>query len=138
MRVSQRLDYTLRGLVELASMPPGISVAAGGIADRLGLPRRFLEQQFTVMAKRGLLRCQRGAGGGCSLARSAEDISVGEVIRAVQGMVLDVPHTRASATSEMWTDVAQRIEAAVSAVTLAELARRQAQLDGAATAMYYI
>jgi Rrf2 family protein len=138
MRVSQRLDYTVRGLVALAGEPPGTSVVAGEIADRLGLPRRFLEQQFTTVAKRGILTCQRGASGGCALARPASEITVGEIVRAVQGTVLDVPRVTAAASSEMWASVASALADAIDGVTLADLAARQASIDEGAVPMYYI
>jgi Rrf2 family protein len=137
VRVSQKLDYTLRGLVGLAGMPPGTTAAAGEIADRLGMPRRFLEQQFTAVAKRGLLTCRRGAGGGCSLARPAAEITVGDVVRAVQGTVLDVPSLTA-ATSELWSAAATTLGGVLDAATLSDLADRQAEIDRARTAMYYI
>ncbi len=138
MRVSQRLDYTLRGLVALVAQPAGTYVVAGDLADKLGLPRRFLEQQFTAIAKRGLVTSQRGAGGGTALARPASEMTVGDVVRAVQGQVIDVPHVAGSATSEMWAAVAEDVAASVDKITLAELARRQAELDEGLNAMYHI
>lgn len=138
MRVSQRLDYTVRGLTALAEHPPGTYVAAGEIADALGLPRRFVEQQFTELARAGLVDCRRGAGGGCALARPAEEVTVGEIVRASQGAALDVPKITASAVSEMWASVASALENALDETTLAELADRQRQLDAQAAPMYYI
>lgn len=138
MRVSQRLDYTLRGLVALAEHPPGAFVVAGDLADQLGLPRRFLEQQFTAIRKRGLLASQRGAGGGCALAKPASKITVGDVVRALQGDVLDVPHVTSSAVSEMWAEVAADMAASVDRITLAQLAERQAEIDHEKSPMYYI
>ena len=72
MRVSQRLDYAVRALTALAQQPPGVYVAAGDIADGLGLQRRFVEQQFTGLARAGIVDCRRGAGGGCALLRPAD------------------------------------------------------------------
>jgi Rrf2 family protein len=138
VRVSQRLDYTVRGLVALAAEPPGTPVVAGELADRLGLPRRFLEQQFTAVAKRGILSCQRGANGGCALTRPASEITVGEIIRAVQGQVLDVPQVTGAASSEIWARVAAGLDAIVDDITLADLVRRQAELDRDLSPMYYI
>jgi Rrf2 family protein len=138
MRVSQRLDYTLRGLTALAELEPHSQQPAGVIADRLGLPRRFLEQQFTVLARASILECRRGAGGGCSLARPAAAISVGEVVRAVQGTALDVPHVAGSAVSEMWASASTKLESALDDVSLADLAARQSLLDAQASPMYYI
>lgn len=138
MRVSQRLDYALRALTAMAQRPSGSSVVAGDLAAQLALPKRFLEQQLTALGKRGLVSCQRGAGGGCSLARGAEEITVAEVVRAIQGEVLDVPHTEGSAVARMWQDAALELEQALDAVTLAELASRQDRIDAAAEPIYYI
>jgi Rrf2 family protein len=138
VRVSQRLDYTVRGLVALAAEPPGTTVVAGDLADTLGLPRRFLEQQFTAIAKRGILACHRGANGGCSLARPASEITLGQIIRAVQGRVLDVPHVTGAVSSEMWHRIAADLDVIVDAVTLEDLAARQAEIDRGVSPMYYI
>jgi len=138
MRVSQRLDYTVRGLTALAQRDYGAYVAAGDIADELSLPRRFVEQQFTTLARAGLVDCRRGAGGGCSLTRPADEITVGQVVRAVQGSVLDVPRVSGSAVSEMWAASAVSLELALEDTTLAELSARQRALDAEASPMYYI
>ncbi|HEY3317857.1 MAG TPA: Rrf2 family transcriptional regulator [Coriobacteriia bacterium] len=138
MRVSQRLDYALRALTALAQQPEGRPMVAGDLARDLGLPKRFLEQQITALGKRGLVSCQRGASGGCVLARSPDLVTVADVVRAVQGEVLDVPHRTGSASSEMWLDVARALEDVLGSVTLRQLAKRQTELDAAAVPMYYI
>lgn len=138
MRVSQRLDYSLRGLTALALQDPGTCVAAGEIADALGLPRRFVEQQFTALARAGIVECRRGAGGGCALLRPAGEITVAEIVRAVQRIVIDVPHVTGSAVSEMWASASAFLELALEDTTLADLAARQRDLDARAAAMYYI
>jgi Rrf2 family protein len=138
VRVSQRLDYILRGLTVLAESPPGTHVAAGEIADGLGLPRRFVEQQFGALARAGIVECRRGAGGGCALTRPAGEISAGDVVRAVQGAVLDVPRVSGSAVSEMWSAAAAALARALDETDLASLATRQKELDAQAAPMYYI
>lgn len=138
MRVSQRLDYALRGLVALAQRPPGTSVAAGDLADSLSLPRRFLEQQFTALAQAGLVECRRGAGGGCALARPANDLSVADVVRALEGAALDVPRTSGTIVSDMWADVAQGLDGILAGISVADLASRQDALDAMQAAIYYI
>lgn len=138
MRVSQRVDYALRGLVALAQRTPGTSVAAGDIADELGLPRRFLEQQFTALAQAGILECRRGAGGGCSMARPAAMVTAADVVRALEGTSLDVPRTSGTVVSDMWADVAHALDEALDGVNLADLAGRQNELDASAAAVYYI
>lgn len=138
MRVSQRLDYALRGLVALARRSEGTAVAAGDIAGALTLPRRFLEQQFTALAHAGIVECRRGAGGGCTLARSAEQITVADVVHALEGAALDVPLTSGTVVSEMWGDVARVLEGVLSDVTLADLVRGQDRIDADSAAVYYI
>jgi Rrf2 family protein len=138
VRVSQRLDYALRGLVALAQHPGGTFTAAGEIADDLSVPRRFLEQQFTALAQAGILECRRGAGGGCALARPADTVTLADVVRALEGAVLDVPRTSGTVASEAWAEVARSLEGAMAGVTLGQLAARQDRLDANASAVYYI
>ncbi|MHB1017779.1 MAG: RrF2 family transcriptional regulator [Coriobacteriia bacterium] len=138
MRVSQRLDYTLRMLVALGRLPAGASVAAGELATALGLPRRFGEQQMTALAKTGLVESRRGTGGGFSLARPASEITTHDVVRAIQGDALDIPRSPGSATAEFWESVARALEDRLQAVTLTDLVRRQAQLDAETAPMYFI
>lgn len=138
MRVPQRLDYALRAVVLLALQPEGEHVAAGQLADHLGLPRRFVEQQMTALARAGIVRCRRGATGGCALARSAREVTVLEVVRAVQGEVLDVPRVTGSAASDLWADAAEKLAGFLGDVSLAELAARQRELDRVTTPMYWI
>jgi len=138
MRVSQRIDYTLRLLAALARQPAEEYVAVGELAEALRLPRRFSEQQITELAREGLVECRRGAAGGCRLARPSGSINVAEVVRALQGEILDVPKTAQSATAEMWADLAGEIGRSLSGVTIADLAARQKELDLARSPMYFI
>ncbi|TLM80082.1 MAG: Rrf2 family transcriptional regulator [Actinobacteria bacterium] len=138
MRVSQRLDYAVRALVELARLDPGESISAGEVAARLGLPKRFLEQQLTALARAGIVSGRRGSGGGCALAAPADSLTVAAVARAVERDVLDVPHTSASAVAEMWADAADALDAHLGEVTIARLAERQDAIDAEAAGMYYL
>ena len=138
MRVPQSLDYALRALVLLALQPDGDYIAAGELADHLGLPRRFVEQQITALSRVGIVRCRRGASGGCSLAHPAREISVFDVVEAIQGEVLDVPRVTGSAASALWQDAADELAGYLKSVPLEALAQRQRDLDGAAASMYWI
>lgn len=138
MRVSQRLDYAVRALVLLAMQPDGEHVAAGDLADRLGLPRRFVEQQVTGLARAGIVKCRRGATGGCVLARPAEQISVRDIIEALEGEVLDVPRQAGSAAAEVWLTAAEVLAEHLGSAHLAAMAERQRVLDSESTPMYFI
>lgn len=138
MRVSQRLDYTLRMAVALGRLPFGTTAAAGELAMALGLPRRFGEQQMTALAKTGIVKSRRGTSGGASLAKQASEITALDIVRAVQGEALDVPRSAASATAELWADAAEALEKRLAATTLEDLVKRQAEIDAAETPMYFI
>lgn len=138
MRVPQQLDYTLRALVALANLPGNATPAAGALALSAGLPKRFVEQQMTTLTKAGIVASRRGAGGGCTLARPAEAITVLDVVHAVQGAALDIPRTSGCAVSEMWGQAAETLEEYLASVTLADLAARQAEIGCGRSAMYYI
>lgn len=138
LRVSQRLDHALRALVALARRPAGAVVPAGELADELGLPRRFVEQQFAALARAGIVACRRGAGGGCSLARPADAISVADVVVALYGSVLDAPRRRDSAAAEVWQATAEVLERHLAAVRLEALAARQEELEALRGPMYFI
>jgi Rrf2 family protein len=139
MRVPQRLDYVLRALTEMVLRGDGAPVVIGDLAAELRMPKRFVEQQMTALGKRGIVVCARGAGGGCRLARPAKEITVEDVVIALQGEVMDVPRIDGSAVSEMWGGAANALGLALAAVSLEDLAKRQAELDAAAQApMYYI
>ena len=138
MRVPQRLDYALRALVLLALQPEGEYIAAGDLANHLGLPRRFVEQQVTSLSRSGIVRCRRGASGGCALARGAAEVTVLDVIEAVQGDVLDVPRVTGSAASTVWAEAADNLSGFFATVNLSDLAQKQRDLDGVAATMYWI
>lgn len=138
MRVSQRLDYALRTVVLLAAQPLGSHVAAGDLADRLMLPRRFVEQQVTALSRAGIVVSRRGSTGGATLARPASEITAREIVDALEGTVIDVPRQPGSAVAEMWQDVAVLVEDRLDSVTVADLVQRQRELDALAAPMYYI
>ncbi len=138
MRLSQRVDYAVRALVLLAAQPPGEYVAAGELAERLLLPKRFVEQQISALARAGLLNCRRGATGGCVLAGSPDEITVGSIVTALEGEVIDVPHQERLATTALWRGMAEAAETYLDSVTLADLVKQQRELDAQAVPMYYI
>lgn len=138
MRVSQRVDYALRLLTALARQPQTRWTGSGELAEHLSLPRRFLELQVGALRTAGLVACRRGAGGGCALARAADRITVADVVRAIDGAVLDVPHTRGSAAAEVWATAAASLERELGSVTLADLAQRQRAIDAESAPIYFI
>ena len=94
MRVSARADYALRAAAELATAGDGL-LKREVIAERQRIPVEFLESVLLALKHAGIVQSQRGASGGFRLARPAADISLGDVIRAVDGPMSDVRGDRA-------------------------------------------
>ena len=86
MKLSTKGRYGLRALIDLAvHSQGGTPVSIMSISARQDLSERYLEQLMAMLKKAGIVRSIRGAGGGYVLARDAGDISVGDVLRALQG-----------------------------------------------------
>ncbi len=86
MKLSTKGRYGLRALIDLAvHSQGGTPVSIMSISARQDLSERYLEQLMAMLKKAGIVRSIRGAGGGYVLARDAGDISVGDVLRALEG-----------------------------------------------------
>jgi Rrf2 family cysteine metabolism transcriptional repressor len=137
-RVSQKTEYALRAVVELAMREGQERVPAREIADAQRIPLRFLEQQLATLHKAGLVRSFRGAGGGCRLARPAAEITVGDVVDAMEGSLYPMycldehDHTcfqdGRCGLQELWTDVHMAVRGVFERTTVADLADRHRRL----------
>ena len=89
MRLSARADYALRAAVELAAAEGG-HVTAEQLARSQHIPGKFLEAILTQLRRAGLVRSQRGPEGGFWLAKPATDITLADIIRAIDGQLVGV------------------------------------------------
>jgi Rrf2 family protein len=89
MRLSARADYALRAAIEIANVGEG-HVTAEQVARAQQIPVKFLETILTQLRRAGLVRSQRGPDGGFWLARPADDITLADIIRAIDGQLLGV------------------------------------------------
>lgn len=87
MRLTKGADYATRGIVHLAKMPPNTVMLVSDIAAAERLPESYLAKIFQDLAKEGIVRSHRGAKGGFSLARSAERITLREIVEAIEGPI---------------------------------------------------
>ena len=85
MRISAKVDYAMRALVELAAASDGRPVTAERLADAQGIPQKFLQNILLELRRAGIVASHRGPEGGHALARPADTITVADVIRAVDG-----------------------------------------------------
>lgn len=89
MHISARADYAVRAALELAGAD-GVPTKGESLAQSQGIPPKFLEAILSTLRRAGLVSSRRGADGGYWLARPAKDISVADVVRAVDGPLADV------------------------------------------------
>ena len=130
MRISARADYAVRAAVELAAAGGG-PVKGEALATAQGIPPKFLENILGDLRHARLVRSQRGAEGGYWLARPAEEISVADVMRAVEGPLAtvrgeppeEVPYTGAAEPlQQVWIAVRKSLRSVVEHVSLADIA----------------
>lgn len=126
MIISQKTEYALLAIFDLASQPPGVPVRIGDIAHRRKIPQKFLELILAGLKQAGFVESRRGAEGGYLLARAAETITVGEVLRQVEGGRARSRAGRRQDTpfSELWQSVDEAVSSVVDQMSFAELARR--------------
>jgi Rrf2 family protein len=132
MRISAKADYAVRAAAELAAAEPrGRPVKGEQLAAAQGIPQNFLENILADLRHAGLVRTRRGAEGGYALTRPATEISVADVLRAVEGPLAAVQGTRPEALQyggaaarlpEVWVALRANLRAVLERVTLADLA----------------
>ena len=106
MQISAKTDYAVRALLLLASRSPDL-VKVDVLTEQQGLPRKFVEAILSELRRAGLVRSQRGADGGYALARPAAEITIGAVIRVVDGPLAEVRGLRPHETT--YTGVAKHL-----------------------------
>ena len=129
MRVSAKADYAIRALVELAAAGAG-PVKGERVAEAQEIPIRFLENILVDLRKAGLVASQRGMDGGYWLAQPAAEITLAQVIRAVDGPLASVRGRRSEELAyegaavplqEVWIAVRASLRRVLDAVTLADI-----------------
>jgi Rrf2 family protein len=138
VKLSNKGRYGVRAMFDLAFHGDGESAQIKDIAERQGIPPRFLEQIFQDLRRAGLVSSKRGPRGGYQLARASREISVGDVVRALEGPITvyaeedpaesgDGPSI--AVTEGAFRDISARIEKCFDDITLEDLCER-AQKQG--------
>ncbi len=140
--LSQKTRYALKALLELAALPAGATLSSAAISARRTIPVKFLEAILVELNRGGLVRGQRGRSGGYQLARSADEISFGAVVRLMEGPLAllpcvsqtqyrrcaDCPDERACELNRIFRTVRHSTAAILDDWTLAD-ARAKARLE---------
>jgi Rrf2 family protein len=131
MRVSAKVDYALRACAELAGAGEGHRVKGDRLAQAQEIPLKFLENILLDLKHAGLVQSQRGADGGYWLSLPPSEISLADVIRAVEGPIANVRgmppqeveyNGPAAPLQQVWIAVRANLRVVLEAVTLADLA----------------
>lgn len=131
MRVSAKSDYALRALIEIARHADDGPVSAEQIGNRQEIPHGFLQSILADLRRSGIVLSQRGQSGGWRLARAADEVTIADVIRAVDGPLVSVYGVRPEAVSynqsaqvlqPVWIAARSSLRQVFEAVTLAALA----------------
>jgi Rrf2 family protein len=135
MRVSAKADYAVRAAAELAAAAgAGRPLKREQISTAQGIPSKFLESIMLELKHAGIVKSQRGAEGGYSLARPASDISIADVIRAVDGPLANVRGERvesveykgaAASLRDVWVAVRASLREVLETTTLEDLVGAQ-------------
>jgi Rrf2 family protein len=131
VRLSARVDYALRAVVELAAANGDRPVTADQLAQAQAIPPKFLESILLQLRRGGIVNAQRGPEGGYWLARAAADISLADVIRVIDGPLANVRgqrpeavgyHGAARSLQEVWIALRASEREILELVSVADVA----------------
>jgi Rrf2 family protein len=131
MRVTAKADYAVRATIELASSSSETPRKVDEVAQAQGIPLSFLENILTQLRSAGIVRSQRGPEGGYWLAHPAAEVTLADVIRAVEGPLVGVRGQRpeeieyagsAESLQQVWVALRSNLRKVLERVTVADVA----------------
>lgn len=133
MKLTSKGRYGLRALFQLAYHHSGEPAQMRAIAENARVPLRFLEQIFNELKRAGLLTAKRGPRGGYQLARSPAQITLGDVVRALEGSAFaltraDEREAGRDPIAAVFVDLAHSVESCFDAVSLADICKKGERL----------
>lgn len=133
MKISTKGRYALRLMLDLALNAGNVAVPLRDVAERQEISDKYLEQIVTQLARGGLVRSVRGAGGGYLLTRKPEEYNVGEILRQLEGSLAPVSCVNGGCccervdqcvTVEVWQKIQEAVDGVVDNISLADLVKR--------------
>jgi Rrf2 family protein len=148
VRISAKGEYAVKAMLDLALCDDGETLQPiQDIAKRQSIPQRYLEQVLLGLKRTGFLHSRRGSAGGYRLAKPPDQITVGALLRAVEGQAGVGFAGRASRGSagdaggdliQLWRAVSEAVDAVVDGTTLEDLRRQAAERRASTKPMYHI
>ena len=142
MIISSKGKYGLVALMDICLYSRSEAVTLKSVSKRQDISERYLEQIFSILKKGGIINSKKGAQGGYFLARTAADITVGEILNILEGDLKIVSPSEEKNDIEcfmqkkIWNNINRQIETYFNSITLEELVKDY--IEGKITIMYYI
>lgn len=140
MQISREADYAVRALIDVAQLPDGRMASTKEIAQRQVIPPATLAKIIHQLARKELLRTERGMYGGVSLGRSATKITLLEILTAIEGPLVlnscivypqECPLNPTCAVHDVWQKAQEEMVRILGGTTLAEAVKRQKEKERA-------
>lgn len=149
MKLSTKGRYGLRAMIDLALNSKGEQVALYSIAERQNISVSYLEQVFSILRKSGLVNSIKGAQGGYMLADNPSDITVGKILRALEGNLSIVDYSSEDLEEDkksveyclrinVWEKINDSINNVVDNLTLEDLVEEYKDINSSENLMFYI
>ncbi|SFX47626.1 Rrf2 family transcriptional regulator [Ruminococcus sp. XPD3002] len=140
MKISTKGRYALRMIIDLALHQDDGFVSLKDIAERQEISKKYLEQIVPMLNKSGILRTNRGNKGGYALAKSPEQLSVGDILRATEGSLAPVsclddnpntcPRQESCSTLYIWEGLFKTITDYLDNITISEIVEKISEQSG--------
>jgi Rrf2 family cysteine metabolism transcriptional repressor len=144
VRISAKGEYAIKAVLDLALHRDRDLIPIQEIAARESIPQRYLEQVLLSLKRAGILTSKRGSSGGYHLTKSPDEITIGAVLRAVEGTGAPFElharprNGRGDDLAELWHRIGDAVSQVVDQLTFGELAAQAAQRRASARPMYHI
>lgn len=149
MKISAKSEYGIIALIDVANHFGSEPVQVREIAGRYNIPERFLEQIMTSLKKAGLVKSVRGAHGGYQLEKRPWEISLGDVLRVLEGEMAPMycvsdgsknqcSKERLCTLRDVWEEIKGCMQKTLSSITLKDMCDKKMERERIASPMYYI
>jgi Rrf2 family protein len=145
MKISTKGIYGLKAVIDLAVNSAKESITIKSIAERQDISESYLEQIFSILSKKGIIKSKKGAQGGYFLGDKGEDTTVGDVLRALEGDLSVISKDKKDEEVKMdlllwhmvWEKMNTSIDNVVDNITIGYMAKEYKKANGESS-MYYI
>ena len=131
MKISTKGRYGLRALIDLVINSENESVTLKAISERQEISERYLEQIFSLLRKASIIIGRKGAHGGYTLAKSTQEITIGEILRALEGesFLIDINDEKCNdiesfINNNLWSEINTKINNYFNSITLKEFVEK--------------